>query len=660
MNIQQTDKQQERFFEGLDAFRQAPSFLRAQKLEKLLGAIDALQRHPDGMRFLYEHLSALLEADLFAGSSWASPDRLHPSLVGGTLVAGHPTTTLEILSELRLLALAEGKGNHVAMSRMQARQFLERAIVANFELLFEEFTEPSWREVSKGEQKKIHNLFSFLLEHIPLSSLKGKIRDEVDILVAHRPVVTVKLEKMLEAIDQRLELSGSEAADRHLLGYVNGFLRPSPLARECPSAEAYRQRLENLENAELSREAGRLAKVLDHTGLVSAFHVGLLRYLAEHAPELIPRALALDDHGKVEFERHQAFVCMLVQEFIIPANRNAVYGLARVLERNLFSRPITWNALNRLLRIEIDPRVEKVLKQSNHTDFEASAQQLLLGGVLNVLGHPLGVRQGNNPTCQSARGISMWSRHAPGKLLNLLIDAASADNIAFRFGGELIESTHAGPGLARRFDYKLDPVSVVLVPHLDRIYNDMMRQAALKYPGKDPHVVVNPAFYGQWIQTGFISVYNPLTAAIDDYAHFVRVFYASFHPEYNGGHHLAYPVPLGIFITDAEANMLGYHAVSLLRIARSDKGEWRAYFFNPNSEGLQDWGQGIRPGVGGNGEKPGESSLPVHEFVSRVYAYHYNAIQLGDRPEKLPKAIVETVTRMSRESWGRKYLWTSN
>jgi hypothetical protein len=197
------------------------------------------------------------------------------------------------------------------------------------------------------------------------------------------------------------------------------------------------------------------------------------------------------------------------------------------------------------------------------------------------------------------------------------------------------------------------------VPHLDRIYNDMMRQAALKFPGKDAHVVVNPAFYGQWIQTGFLSVYNPLTAAIDDYDRFVRIFYASFHPEHNGGHHLAYPVPLGIFITDAEANMLGYHAVSLLRIAQADHGAWRAYFFNPNSEGLQDWGQGIRPGVGGNGELPGESSLPVHEFASRVYAYHYNAIQLGERAGAVPAPIVEKVTRMSRESWGRKYHWTS-
>ncbi|MCB0584333.1 MAG: hypothetical protein KDD06_03260, partial [Phaeodactylibacter sp.] len=132
---------------------------------------------------------------------------------------------------------------------------------------------------------------------------------------------------------------------------------------------------------------------------------------------------------------------------------------------------------------------------------------------------------------------------------------------------------------------------------------------------------------------------------------------ASFHPQYNGGHHLIYPVPLGIFITDASATMLGYHAVSLLRIEQSPAGEWRAYFFNPNSEGRQNWGQGIHPTVSGNGEFHGESSVPVHQFASRVYAFHYNNLRLEGIEENVPEAIVENVEKLARESWGRKYRW---
>ncbi len=656
----QIDKQEERFFESLEELRQAPTFMRPQRLERLMSAVDALQRTAGGMRFLYHELERLLEADVFGGSLWADPGRLVPGLVGGTLVAGHPSSTMEVLSELRLLALAEGRGSHVAMSTMQARQFLEDAIVANFELLFEDFAEPSWQEVSGGERQKIDHLFSLLLEFIPLDALKGKIHEVVQTLVAHRPVVTTRVEKMLRVVDKRLNLSPTESPDRQLLRFVEAFLHPSELANRCGDAEAYAIHLSTLDPMVLQAEARRYGQHLKETGLVSDFHLRLLRYLAAERPELVPEVLQLDAHGRAEFERHRSFILLLIGEFIQPALPNALYGLARVLERNLLSRPITWNALNRLLRVEVHPRVEKVLLKANHTTHPATAHQLLIGGTLSVLGHPLGVRQGNNPTCQSARGISMWSRHAPGKLINLLIDAATADNLSFRFEGELVESSKTGPGLVHRFDYKLDPVSVVLVPHLDRIYNFMMQRAAAKHVGDDPHVFVNPAFYGQWIQTGFISVYNPLTGAIEGYERFVRIFFASFHPEYNGGHHLAYPVPLGIFITDAAANMLGYHAVSLLRIDKDATDTWRAYFFNPNSEGRQQWGQGIEPSVAGHGEEAGESSLPVFEFASRVYAYHYNTLRLGQKAADVPGSLVDRVMALARESWGRKYTWKNH
>jgi hypothetical protein len=77
----------------------------------------------------------------------------------------------------------------------------------------------------------------------------------------------------------------------------------------------------------------------------------------------------------------------------------------------------------------------------------------------------------------------------------------------------------------------------------------MMQRAAVKHHGSDPHISVNPAFYGQWIQAGLIPVYNPIWGGITNYEKFVRTFYASFHPDYNGGYHLIYPVPQLIMLS---------------------------------------------------------------------------------------------------------------
>ncbi len=107
------------------------------------------------------------------------------------------------------------------------------------------------------------------------------------------------------------------------------------------------------------------------------------------------------------------------------------------------------------------------------------------------------------------------------------------------------------------------------------------------------------------------------------------------------------------------ANFLGFHAISLLRVDKDSEGEWRIYFFNPNSVGRQDWGQGIRPEVTGKGEKPGESSLPFAEMTSRLYAYHYNSLRVKELPRNVPNETVKRIAKLARESWGRKYRWTN-
>lgn len=103
--------------------------------------------------------------------------------------------------------------------------------------------------------------------------------------------------------------------------------------------------------------------------------------------------------------------------------------------------------------------------------------------------------------------------------------------------------------------------------------------------------------------------------------------------------------------------MLGYHAVSLLRIDKTEEGEIRAYLLNPNNEGRQDWGQNIKPTVFGNGEQNGESSLTIHELAARVYAFHFNSLEVMNKKDNIPFNEVEKVKKIAKDSWGRSYTW---
>ncbi|MDZ7766390.1 MAG: hypothetical protein U5K00_18525 [Melioribacteraceae bacterium] len=53
--------------------------------------------------------------------------------------------------------------------------------------------------------------------------------------------------------------------------------------------------------------------------------------------------------------------------------------------------------------------MRSVIEPSN----KVSPKQYLLGSLIGILGQRNGVGQGNNPSCQSARGISMWAQYTP-------------------------------------------------------------------------------------------------------------------------------------------------------------------------------------------------------------------------------------------------------
>lgn len=632
------------------------SGLKRERIQsKVLSSIDILSRSKEGLNQLYAHVRVICDSGLLEGTSWEDPEKLVPTLVKGTLSSGFPMIIYETMSELRMLKLAMGELEDDNFSQQEAQSFLREALIGSFELIFENGSEELRMKLTKNERQRIHLLFDFILGHYPLENILDRLSLEVRIISGQRPIKTDRLRRLLKLVRDNVDLSGGGEDRDSLKYYVNALYQPTNQVKQHPSIGEYRNFLDAASSEQLVSEAKEMGIIMDATGLVSAFHVLLVKKLAISRPKALGFALALDSHGKADLERHEDFVISIIQRFVREDHKQVIYGLGKLLNRNLLSRKAVYNALNKLFTIRLHSDVERLLVKSRQSNAEIDPKDMLCGGVIRLLGQPLGVGQGLNPTCQSARGLSMWSRHSPEKLLNMIINAAVANTLSFRYEGEIIDAT--GVINEQVFDFNLDPVSVVLVPHLDSIYQQMMQRAQLKHPGQDPHVSVNPAFYGHWIQTGFTSCYNPLTNMIVGYENFVKLFYASFHPEFNGGFKLIYPIPLGIFITTSQAEFLGFHAVSLLRVAQNQAGEWRAYFFNPNNEGRQNWGQEIVPTVSSNQEKAGESSLPFYQFVSRVYAYHYNALEAPSNMEQLEIKDYPAVEKLAKESWGQNYYW---
>jgi len=625
-----------------------PAFVDTHK-KKLLSNLDILTDSEAGIRFIYDHVDEIIEAGIFEETMWDDPHRLVPSLVSGTLKAGGQNTIYEILSEIRIAAITNEILYVKKYPATKARGFLEETLVNNLNLVFTDNSE-EFREMEKATRRKIRALFSFLTDVVSIESMKHQIAREIELICVQRPVVTDRVLKIIDTVRQHIDLTNNEKDDKRINSYIQAVYSPSVKAGKMHLDE-YRDFLDQATHKELLTECEQISDMMQETGLTSAYHALLLRRVAENAT-LIKTALKLNDRGKAELDAHKPFVTALIGKAIHPQTARSCFGLARLLERSLLSHQPVKSGLKRIMDMKIHTAVTASIRKSKDAP-EREPVEILLADCLCVLGLPLGIGQGWNPTCQSARGISLWSSHAPGKLLRMIESAAKSNSLSMRFEGQLIKSDELTLGLVKKLDFNLDAVSVVLVPQLDKLYNEMMRRAANR--GEDPHKWVNPAMYGHWIPTGFISAYDYLTNTIKNYEKFLRTFYITHHPDYNGGHDLAYPNPVGIFLTSSTGKLIGFHAVSILRVHRV-KGQVRVFILNPNNEGRQRWQDNIRPTVAGNGERQGESSLPFYQFASRLYAFHFNHADLEDL-SRVDDEEINNVTRMAKESWGESYQW---
>ncbi|HKJ94603.1 MAG TPA: hypothetical protein VKA32_03120 [Gammaproteobacteria bacterium] len=627
----------------------ASRFAKPRHGQEALQIASRILRLPAGPEVLYERAPALEQAGLFDGTDWAHPEILQADITVHTLRLGtQDEIALECLSELRLLAIAQSRYEHSALSSEQAHHYLAQVLALNLDLLFALGGEAV--RVRQGRMAEaIHAVLQFLLGHIGYDNILDRLIEEIWRILAQRPIRVDKVKDMVTQIaacvyNPGIPLSGGRGADR----LISALFGPTQASLEDPGLDVYRQRLEAMDPQALQQEANGFARAMHDTGLVSAYHGVYLRFALEQPAELLAAGLGLSTTGRETFLCYQDLVHALVDAAIYPETPQAAYGLALLLERGVLFAPPVAPALWRQLGLVLSHRATAAVEQAVGTRRPATVH--LLAGVLGVLGLPLGVGQGNNPTCQSARAISMWAHNDPDYLLQMVTWAARHDDLVMHFEGQRLSSRELQGDAPIPALLDVDAVSAMLVPHLDRVYHAMGELCIGR--NDDPHRWINPEFHGWWVGRGFRLAVDLESGKLKDYEGFVRSFYAYYHPLHNGNRPLIHPQPAGLAVTDSAARFVGWHAITIQRVALDQNGETRVYFYNPNNDSGQDFGNDVVVSTDGCGEHFGESSLPVAEFVSRLYIFHYDPLEPA-APAEVSNSVVATVEALARGSWAR-------
>ncbi len=625
----------------------ARPFAKTRHQPATLDLARRLLRAPGGVERMEALAPRLDAAGVFAGSDWDRPEALSPQLVPRTFDAGsEATVTLEVISLLRLLKVAEGQATHPGLHADRARHHLAQVLALNLRRLF---SAPDEAARERPMEPVIRALLSHLADRIGLQDVVGVLVTEIWRILAQRPIQVTAVREMVAQISVTLASQSVAAGDGRLGAdrLISALFGPTEACRGDPGLEVYRSRLEAMDEWALTQEARTLARAMHDTGLVSDYHAAFMEWaLSAGHSGLAPEALGLTSVGLDCWRRHQALVEELLTVAATSGTPQAVLGLAELLERGILHHPAIPPGLRRQLSLPLSPEAEARLSAAFGP--VAPPRALLLAGVLQVLGQPLGVGQGANPTCQSARAISMWALNDPDFLLHVIAHSAHHDTVLMHFEGKPINSADLPAGLASWAPLDADPVSVTLVPHLDRIYAEMGRLCGDR--GDDPHIWINPEFHGWWVGRECAIAVDVPTGRLADIEGFLRSFHTAYHPRFNGGQSVIHPQPAGIAVTDPSGRFVGWHAIAILRMAEDQDGVMRVYFYNPNNDSGQDWGGGIVVSTQGKGERHGEASLPFDQFAARLYLFHVDPLRpvpTADPPEEEIAAIAQRV----RESW---------
>lgn len=635
--------------EAMQSLMDTSVFGKQIKLPRVLDALRRVLLLPGGCAAVRARATRLETAGLFLGTDWAYPQILIPTLSTGSLRSSNPdTVVLETVSNLRLLAVAKGEYPHSLVSAEHAHHHLSQVLAINLSLLF---TPPSEAErEQQGRMAQVPRaLVRHLVEEVGYEKVLEHLIDEIWRILRQRPIQVEPVKRMITQIavarsnpDIDLGASGL-GADR----LISSLYAPTDACREDPGVEVYRTRLETMDDSALQYEAAGFARSMHDTGLVSPYHAVLLRFLQGKGEYLLAEAMGLSSTGRDCLLCYHELVHSLIDEAVHVETAQCIYGLALMLERGILYQPPVAPAIWRQLALRLSPTARERLTQAFGPAPDARAW--LLSGMLSILGLPLGVGQGDNPTCQSARALSMWAYNDPDYLLQTLAWAARDDEIVMHFEGQRISSKESGAGVATKLPLDLDPVSLLVVPHLDRIYAEMGRRCADREG--DPHRWINPEFHGWWSGRGFRINVDVTTGNLTDLEEFLRHFYACYHPFYNGNQPLIHPQPAGIAVTDSAARFVGWHAITVLRVNLDPQEKMRVYFYNPNNDSGQDWGDGVVVRTAGHGERFGEASLPFEQFASRLYIFHFDPLESGELAS-VDREELDNVVGYVHRSWG--------
>lgn len=640
----------EGFETALDRLEAAKPFAKYNHHGRFMDVARRLLATPGGVAVAYQHAHRFGVAGVFSGSDWEHPETLKASLVPMTFSGGEPSlVTLECLSELRLLAVVNGAHFEPFMAAEQASHFLTKVLALNLNRIFGTAGGEAERVRGDSVSRILANHMAFLAEHLGFDQILEQVIDEVWRLLRQRPVQVDSVRLMIARIaeclaDPEIRLETTAWGAESL---VAALFRPTDASREDPGVDVYQERLEAMPEKGLEEEARAMARCMHDTGLVSAYHAVLVRHLVAQNPSMLPVALGLSTTGLDGFVCYRNLVTTLLEECVYPETCQAVLGMTGLLERGILYQPgvatSLWRHTKSVLAENVRASIAQVCGDAH------LPRVYLMMGIINVLGYPLGLGQGNNPVCQSTRAISMWAYSDPDFLLQLIRWAARDNDVTMMFEGQEIQSSLL-PTLAPFGAYQdLDPVSLVLVPHLDKIYTEMGRLCIGR--GDDPHRWVNPEFHGWRVNRGFAIAVDVATQQPKDLRAFIGTFYSLYHPYYNQDTPVVHPQPAGIAVTDSQARYVGWHAITIIRVALDHENVMRVYFFNPNNDSGQDWGNGVNVSTHGCEEEPGESSLPIAQFCSRLYIFHYDTFDYGRVTAALPEDEIAEAVTMANESW---------
>lgn len=634
---------------AIERLERARPFAKGRHQRPVLDVLGRILGQPDGLPVIRERATRMAAAGLFAGSDWDRPETLLPQLVGGTLASEDPAfQALEAASLARFLAVADGEAHHQNLHADGARHFLTQVLALNLKDLFGQSDEASRALGARQDRKRL--VLQHIADHVGLNDVLGVLVSEIWRLLEQRSVQVGVVKDMIAQIAIALNERGTGPGSTRLGAerLVSALFGPTTASRDDPGLDVYLDRIASADDTGLSHEAMGFARAMHDTGLVSDYHAAFLVWAVDYPDRpLVPEALGLGTTGLDCWRHYRGLIETLLRKAVTPATPQAAYGLAMLLERGILHHAPMVPALARQAAL----RLQGAARDRIALGFgpAVAPETHLLAGVLQVLGQPLGVGQGANPTCQSARAIAMWALNDPDYLLHLVTQAAEFDTLLMQFEGAPINSADLPAGLAGSGPIDADPLSVLLVSHLDRIYARMGVLCAER-PG-DPHSWINPQFHGWWVSRDCAVAVDVATGRLTDYDGFLRRFFATYHPHHNGGRPLCHPQPAGIAVTDAQQHFVGWHAIAILRVAEDQAGRMRVYFYNPNNDSGQDWGGGVIVATSGNGERYGEGSLEFDQFLSRVYLFHDEPLRSDTGTTPPPDELIQRVRQRAIASW---------